>query len=174
MHAHAQVCRTILLLNHCTAPCYSLSKLVTLRTCSHFLVRTLTSTPPPYPHHVPPFPTLPPSLHTPILPHPSCARYEDAYQYQNIFGPLVKMEADDDKRLKESQSQDHVQVRWDYGLNKKRIAYFSLPRQDGGVYVRMYMCGVWCVCGMSGCCLCIRGCMGGCAKFMLLCTAYSP
>jgi regulator of nonsense transcripts 1 len=58
-------------------------------------------------------------------------RYEDAYQYQNIFGPLVKMEADDDKRLKESQTQEHVQVRWDYGLNKKRIAYFSLPRRDG-------------------------------------------
>ena len=49
------------------------------------------------------------------------------------------MEADDDKRLKESQSQDHVQVRWDYGLNKKRIAYFSLPRQDGGTYVRTYI-----------------------------------
>jgi regulator of nonsense transcripts 1 len=30
-------------------------------------------------------------------------RYEDAYQYQNIFGPLVKMEADYDKKLKESQ-----------------------------------------------------------------------
>lgn len=30
-------------------------------------------------------------------------RYEDAYQYQNIFGPLVKLEADYDKRLKESQ-----------------------------------------------------------------------
>lgn len=33
------------------------------------------------------------------------ARYEDAYQYQNIFGPLVKLEADYDKRLKESQVQ---------------------------------------------------------------------
>jgi hypothetical protein len=30
-------------------------------------------------------------------------RYEDAYQYQNIFGPLVMMEADYDKKLKESQ-----------------------------------------------------------------------
>lgn len=34
-----------------------------------------------------------------------CAdRYEDAYQYQNIFGPLVMMEADYDKKLKESQA----------------------------------------------------------------------
>ncbi len=32
-------------------------------------------------------------------------RYEDGYQYQNIFGPLVKLEADYDKRLKESQTQ---------------------------------------------------------------------
>ena len=30
-------------------------------------------------------------------------RYEDAYHYQNIFGPLVKLEADYDRRTKESQ-----------------------------------------------------------------------
>ncbi len=30
-------------------------------------------------------------------------RYTDAYQYQNVFGPLVKLEADNDKRMKESQ-----------------------------------------------------------------------
>jgi hypothetical protein len=36
-------------------------------------------------------------------PRVSDCRYEDAYQYQNIFGPLVKMEADYDRRLKESQ-----------------------------------------------------------------------
>ncbi|XP_028912437.1 regulator of nonsense transcripts 1-like isoform X2 [Ornithorhynchus anatinus] len=57
-------------------------------------------------------------------------RYEDAYQYQNIFGPLVKIEADYDKKLKESQTQDNITVRWDLGLNKKRIAYFTLPKTD--------------------------------------------
>ena len=57
-------------------------------------------------------------------------RYEDAYQYQNIFGPLVKMEADDDRRLKESQTQGDIEVRWDLGLNKKRLAYFSLPKAN--------------------------------------------
>ncbi|RXM91864.1 Regulator of nonsense transcripts 1 [Acipenser ruthenus] len=57
-------------------------------------------------------------------------RYEDAYQYQNIFGPLVKLEADYDKKLKESQTQDNITVRWDLGLNKKRIANFSLPKTD--------------------------------------------
>lgn len=57
-------------------------------------------------------------------------RYEDAYQYQNIFGPLVKMEADDDRRLKESQTQGDIEVRWDLGLNKKRLAYFCLPKAN--------------------------------------------
>jgi regulator of nonsense transcripts 1 len=57
-------------------------------------------------------------------------RYEDAYQYQNIFGPLVKMEADDDRKLKESQTQGDIEVRWDLGLNKKRLAYFCLPKAN--------------------------------------------
>ena len=59
-------------------------------------------------------------------------RYEDAYQYQNIFGPLVKMEADDDRKLKESQTQGDIVVRWDLGLNKKRLAYFCLPKANEG------------------------------------------
>jgi regulator of nonsense transcripts 1 len=58
-------------------------------------------------------------------------RYEDGYQYQNIFGPLVKLEADYDKRLKESQTQENIEVRWDVGLNKKTIAYFTLAKTDG-------------------------------------------
>jgi regulator of nonsense transcripts 1 len=58
-------------------------------------------------------------------------RYEDAYQYQNIFGPLVKLEADYDKNLKESQTQENIEVRWDMTLSKKRVAYFKFPRQDG-------------------------------------------
>ncbi|CAF1092391.1 unnamed protein product [Rotaria sordida] len=57
-------------------------------------------------------------------------RYEDAYQYQNVFGPLVKMEADDDRKLKESQTQENISVRWDMGLNKKRLAYFCLPKAN--------------------------------------------
>ena len=59
-------------------------------------------------------------------------RYEDAYQYQHIFGPLVKEEADYDKKMKESQSQDNITVRWEMSLSQKRVAYFSFPRQDGG------------------------------------------
>ena len=57
-------------------------------------------------------------------------RYEDGYQYQNIFGPLVKMEADYDKKLKESQTQENIDVRWDIGLNKKMIAFFTVAKTD--------------------------------------------
>nr|XP_027195378.1 regulator of nonsense transcripts 1-like [Dermatophagoides pteronyssinus] len=56
--------------------------------------------------------------------------YEDAYQYQGIFSPLVKLEADYDKKLKESQTQDNIEVRWDVGLNMKIIAYFRIAKSD--------------------------------------------
>ena len=59
-------------------------------------------------------------------------RYEDAYQYQNIFGPLVKLEADYDKRLKEAQTQENISVHWDTGLNKKRTATFTFPKANDG------------------------------------------
>ena len=59
-------------------------------------------------------------------------RYEDAYQYQNIFGPLVKLEADYDRKMKESQTQDNIVVRWDIGLNKRRIAYFVFNTSNDG------------------------------------------
>ncbi|XP_037937832.1 regulator of nonsense transcripts 1 homolog isoform X1 [Teleopsis dalmanni] len=57
-------------------------------------------------------------------------RYEDGYQYEKILGPLVRLEADYDKKLKESQTQENIEVRWDIGLNKKNIAYFTLAKTD--------------------------------------------
>lgn len=57
-------------------------------------------------------------------------RYEDGYQYRNIFTPLVKLEAEYDKKLKESQTQDNIEVRWDVGLNMKIIAYFKIAKSD--------------------------------------------
>ena len=59
---------------------------------------------------------------------PTRTTYDDAYQYQNILGPLVKLEADYDRQMKEAQTQDGLGVRWDVGLNKKRVAYFSFPQ----------------------------------------------
>jgi regulator of nonsense transcripts 1 len=65
-------------------------------------------------------------------PSPVLLRYDDAYQYQNVFGPLVKIEADYDRKLKESQSQDDLVVRWDLGLNNKHLASFVLPKLELG------------------------------------------
>ena len=65
-------------------------------------------------------------------PNPVLLRYDDPYHYQNIFGPLVKMESDYDKKLKEAQSEDGLQVRWDYGLNNKHLASFILPKIESG------------------------------------------
>ncbi|KAJ1856125.1 ATP-dependent RNA helicase [Coemansia sp. RSA 1822] len=58
--------------------------------------------------------------------------YEDAHQYQNIFGPLVKVEADYDRRMKEAQTQDGIGVRWDTSLNSRKLAYFQLPKYELG------------------------------------------
>jgi regulator of nonsense transcripts 1 len=64
------------------------------------------------------------------MPHPVLPSYDDAYQYQDIFGPLVRMEADNDKSVKESQSQEGIVLRWDVGLSSKPVAWFSFPRSD--------------------------------------------
>lgn len=63
-------------------------------------------------------------------PNPVLPKYDDAYHYQSIFGPLVKLEAEYDKKMKESQTQDSIIVRWDMSLNKKPLAWFSFPRSD--------------------------------------------
>lgn len=59
-------------------------------------------------------------------------RYEDAYQYQNVFGPLVKIEADYDRKMKESQTETNISIRWDMGLNQKRLAWFCMPKLESG------------------------------------------
>jgi regulator of nonsense transcripts 1 len=56
--------------------------------------------------------------------------YEDGYNYQNILGPLVKLEAEYDRRMKENQKHEDITVRWDMGLSKKRMAVFQFPIQD--------------------------------------------
>jgi regulator of nonsense transcripts 1 len=56
-------------------------------------------------------------------------KYDDAFHYQNIFGPLVKLEADYDKKVKEAQTQENITMRWDMGLNKKRIVYFQFAKK---------------------------------------------
>ncbi|KYN99432.1 putative regulator of nonsense transcripts [Plasmodium gaboni] len=57
-------------------------------------------------------------------------KYEDAYHYQSIFSPLIQLEADYDKSIKEGQKQGNVTVRWDIGLNKKRYAHFIYVKEE--------------------------------------------
>lgn len=47
-----------------------------------------------------------------------------------MFAPLVKLEADEDKLTKESLKQEGVSVRWDMGLNKRRLVHFRFARPD--------------------------------------------
>lgn len=54
-------------------------------------------------------------------------RYDSAFEYHSIMSPLVTLEAEQDKATKEAQRQDSVTIRWDVGLNMKRIAWFYLP-----------------------------------------------
>lgn len=54
-------------------------------------------------------------------PQPVALRYEDAYQYQNVFGPLVKLEADYDKLMKESQTKTGITVSFSH--------FSTLPRR---------------------------------------------
>ncbi len=58
----------------------------------------------------------------------SAGRYKDVGEYASVFRPLIKLEADNDKAMKEGQAHDNISVRWDWGLNRKRCAYFFFPK----------------------------------------------
>ena len=57
-------------------------------------------------------------------------QYEDGYHYQNILAPLVKLEADYDKQMKESLSEESISVRWEKSLMGKNVAVFHFGRTD--------------------------------------------
>jgi regulator of nonsense transcripts 1 len=57
-------------------------------------------------------------------------RYEDAYAHQNIFGPLVQLEADYDKAMKESQARNNITICWDTALNNRALGHLVFPRTD--------------------------------------------
>ncbi|KAJ6933050.1 regulator of nonsense transcripts 1 [Populus alba x Populus x berolinensis] len=62
-------------------------------------------------------------------------------KYQNVFAPLIKLEADYDNMMKESQSKDNVTIRWDIGLNKKRVARTMSLRLVPGDELRLRYSG---------------------------------
>jgi regulator of nonsense transcripts 1 len=61
---------------------------------------------------------------------PTLICYEDGYHFQNILAPLVKIEAEYDKRMKENQRQENLSVRWDRSMSNKRVAMFYFPMRE--------------------------------------------
>lgn len=59
---------------------------------------------------------------------PTMQTYEDGFHYQNILAPLVKMEADYDRQIKESLTEESISVRWGQSLAGKHVATFSFHR----------------------------------------------
>jgi regulator of nonsense transcripts 1 len=61
---------------------------------------------------------------------PTLLNYEDGYHFQNIIAPLVNLEAEYDRRMKENQKQENISVRWDKSLSNKRVAHFQFNHRD--------------------------------------------
>ncbi|GAX13849.1 regulator of nonsense transcripts 1 [Fistulifera solaris] len=60
---------------------------------------------------------------------PSVQRvYDDGYHYQNILAPLVQLEGDYDRQMKESLTEESISIRWDKSLAGKHVATFSFHR----------------------------------------------
>jgi len=59
---------------------------------------------------------------------PTLREYEDGFHYQNILAPLVKMEADYDRQMKENMTEESISVRWDKSLSGKHVASFTFHR----------------------------------------------
>eukprot|EP00934_Nitzschia_sp_Nitz4_P000182 Nitzschia sp. Nitz4//scaffold53_size117307//33744//36839//NITZ4_003763-RA/size117307-processed-gene-0.7-mRNA-1//1//CDS//3329554184//182//frame0 len=60
--------------------------------------------------------------------NPTLLQYEDGFHYQNVLAPLVKLEADYDRQIKESLTEESISVRWDQSLSGKNIASFIFHR----------------------------------------------
>nr|CAH8825043.1 unnamed protein product [Trichobilharzia regenti] len=69
--------------------------------------------------------------------NPVLLRYENARQYREVFIPLVQLEADYDKKIKESLKLENVSIRWETALNKRRVAYFRIPGANEGPELRI-------------------------------------
>jgi regulator of nonsense transcripts 1 len=54
--------------------------------------------------------------------------WDDGYHYQNVMAPLIQMEADYDKSIKEALSEERVSLRWDKSLNGRHVVCFSFGR----------------------------------------------
>jgi len=55
-------------------------------------------------------------------------QFDNANQYQDVFAPLVKLEADYDKMLKDFRKKI-IDVRWKFALNRDCAALFRFPQK---------------------------------------------
>lgn len=58
--------------------------------------------------------------------------YQDAYEYQRIFSPLITIEAEYDRKIRESQVQHGVVVRWESTTRLRPIAWLEMPQLESG------------------------------------------
>ena len=63
--------------------------------------------------------------------------YKNGYEYYAIFSPLLKMEADYDRAMREAQRKEGITVKWDVGLNKKHVALFHFNNDAGDMKVAL-------------------------------------
>ena len=56
--------------------------------------------------------------------------FDSAEEYLSIFSPLLAMEGESDRELKESHIQGELSVRWGVNINKQRCAYFFFTREE--------------------------------------------
>ncbi|THD20660.1 Regulator of nonsense transcripts 1 [Fasciola hepatica] len=68
---------------------------------------------------------------------PVLLRYSSAAQYRDTFVPLVKLEAEYDKKIKESLKLENVVIRWETALNRCHVAYFRVPGANEGPELRI-------------------------------------
>ncbi|VDK35263.1 unnamed protein product [Taenia asiatica] len=69
--------------------------------------------------------------------NPVLLRYADPTQYCETFVPLIRLEAEYDRKIKESIKLEKVCVRWEVALNRKRVAYFRIPGANEGPELRI-------------------------------------
>lgn len=56
--------------------------------------------------------------------------YSSPHEYQEIFTPLIQLEADYDKLMKESLHQNNVVLRCETSVQNRKTVYFQLPQSD--------------------------------------------
>jgi len=61
---------------------------------------------------------------------PVLLRYKDGKHYCEIFYPLIELEAEQDKKLKQSQTQKGINVRFEMSMKKKRLAFFLFASKE--------------------------------------------